>query len=226
MIDFHSHTFLSDGALCPAEHIRRAEVAGYRVLGIADHAGLALLERIIPVLVEAAKRENELGRLHVIPGIELTHVRPEHIAEAANRARELGAQIVIVHGETIVEPVLEGTNAAAIEARVDILAHPGLITKTDAQKAAANNVMLEISGKNGHSLTNGYVVNLARETGAQLVFGSDSHAPEQFPTRAKAELICRGAGLRVEEISQMFAHAEKFAKHKLMQNEMDTAADW
>ena len=47
MIDFHTHTFLSDGELVPAEHIRRAEVHGYRVLGLSDHADFADTMRYI-----------------------------------------------------------------------------------------------------------------------------------------------------------------------------------
>jgi histidinol phosphatase-like PHP family hydrolase len=217
MIDLHTHTFLSDGALCPAEHIRRAETKKYRILGLADHADLSLLSRLLPPLLEAARRENELGRMEVLAGIELTHVRPQHIAEAANLARELGAQYVIVHGETIAEPVLSGTNRAAIEAGVDILAHPGLITPEDAALAARNNVLLEVSGKSGHSLCNGHVVQTARTAGAQLIFGSDAHTPEQMTTREFAESICLGAGLHAEEIAAMFNHAEQFARQKALQ---------
>ena len=211
MIDFHTHTFLSDGALCPAEHIRRAEVHGYRILGFADHADLATMESIISTLLTAAARENELGRMKVFAGIELTHVRPEHIGEATALARKLGAQVVICHGQTICEPVEKGTNRAAIEAGVDILAHPGLITPEDTKLAAERGVRLEISSKAGHSLTNGHVANQARQAGAQLIFGSDAHTPDQMPTRDYAAAVCKGAGLNDDEIAQMFAAAEEFA---------------
>ncbi len=226
MIDLHTHTYLSDGMLVPAEHIRRAEVAGYRILGFADHADLATLAALVPQLIEAARRESELGKLEVLAGVELTHVRPEHLAAAANKARQLGAQVVIAHGETITEPVAPGTNRAAIEAGVNILAHPGLITLEDARLAARKNVLLEITAKGGHALTNGHVVARARETGARLIFGSDGHGPGQFPSREFAEQVCRGAGLTVEEIAAMFEHAEQFARHQLHQREADAAADW
>ena len=45
--------------------------------------------------------------------------------------RGLGARIIVVHGETIVEPVRPGTNRKALESDVDILAHPGLITEDE-----------------------------------------------------------------------------------------------
>jgi len=223
MIDLHTHTLLSDGELIPAEHIRRAEVKGYRFLGFADHADLATIAQIIPILRYAARRENVRDGIRVLAGVELTHLRPEHIAEAANRARELGAQVVIVHGETLAEPVIPGTNRAAIEAGVDILAHPGLLSEEDARVAARKNVLLEISAKAGHSLANGHVAALARKVGARLIFGSDAHTSEQMPRREEAERICLGAGLTAAEISEMFAAAEQFARHRLVQQEMEEA---
>ncbi len=211
MIDLHTHTILSDGALIPAEHIRRAETAGYRYLGISDHADLATLEMVLTPAIEAARRENELGRMRVLVGVELTHVRCEHIAEATALARKLGAQYVICHGETIVEPVIEGTNRAAIDAGVDILAHPGLISQEDAALAAERGIRLEISSKPGHSLTNGHVARMAEQIGAKLIFGSDAHRPDQMLTRPRAEQVCRGAGLSDRQIADMFADAENFA---------------
>jgi histidinol phosphatase-like PHP family hydrolase len=71
----------------------------------------------------------------------------------------------VVHGETIVEPVLPGTNRAAIAAGVDILAHPGLITKEEAMLAAQKGVLLEITTRRGHSFTNGHVASIARVCG-------------------------------------------------------------
>lgn len=226
MIDLHTHTILSDGQLIPAEHIRRAEFAGYRVLGFADHADLSNIEVILPQLLIAAKRENELGRIEVLAGVELTHVRPQHFVEATELARKCGAQFVIAHGETVAEPVLEGTNRAAIEAGVDILAHPGLISLEDAALSAERNVMLEITAKAGHSLTNGHVVRVAKETGARLVFGSDAHGPAQMPSRDFAEKVLQGAGLEKAEIEVVFKNMEDFAKHKMLQADADTNADW
>ena len=212
MIDLHTHTLLSDGALIPAEHIRRAEVRGYRVLGTADHADLATMRHVLAIALEAARRENELGRLLVLAGVELTHVRPTHLAEATGLARELGAAYVIAHGETLVEPVEPGTNRAAIEAGVDILAHPGLIEPDDVRLAAERGVRLEVSGKPGHCLANGHVVALARASGAQVIFGSDAHTPDQMPTRDFAERVLRAAGLGDQEVADTFDAAESFAR--------------
>ena len=211
MFDFHTHTLISDGDLIPAESVRRAEVIGYRILGISDHSDCATLEKQIPVIIEAARAENrsQSGML-VLPGTEITHVRPKQIAEAVKIARGLGALYVIVHGETLSEPVAPGTNLAAIEAGVDILAHPGLVTRDEVKLAAEKGVMLEISGRRGHSLTNGHVARLARDLGAELIFGSDAHTVGDMPTRDFAERICLGAGLDRDDVDAMFQRAAEF----------------
>jgi histidinol phosphatase-like PHP family hydrolase len=162
----------------------------------------------------------------VLPGVELTHMRPSDIAEGANLARELGALIVIVHGETIAEPVEPGTNQAAIEAGADILAHPGLISPDCVNMAAERNVMLEISGKGGHSLANGHVAKLAAKYGATLIFGSDAHTPDQMPTREYATKICLAAGLEPAQVEAMFKNAEAFARARAIQQEREEARDY
>ena len=213
MFDFHTHTLLSDGVFTPAECVRRAEMSGYRILGLSDHSDLATLRIQMPILIEAALTENrnQCG-LTVLPGTEITHVRPGQIAEAVKLARKLGACYVVVHGETLVEPVAPGTNRAAIEAGADILAHPGLITLDEARLSAERGVKLEISGKRGHSLANGHVAGLAREAGAELIFGSDSHTEGDMPTREYAERICLAAGLNQDDVDAMFEQAEKFGR--------------
>lgn len=217
MFDYHTHTLLSDGCLIPAEAARRAEMYGYKILGLADHADLATLPTQIPALLAAARAENASGSgMSVAPGTEITHVRPVQIAEAVRIARELGAAYVIVHGETLVEPVQPGTNRAAILAGVDILAHPGLISEDDVKLAAERGVMLEISGRKGHSLSNGHVAALARRFGAQLIFGSDTHAPGDHATRDFAEKVLLAAGLTANEVDAIFANAKAFGEARIV----------
>ena len=199
MIDLHTHSLFSDGVLVPAEHLRRVEVLGYEAVAITDHADSSNIDFIIPRLVKAAADLNRYSKTRLLPGIELTHVPPEMFAELTRRARELGALIVVGHGETVVEPVKPGTNRAAIEAGVDILAHPGFITPDEARLAAERNILLELSGRKGHSLTNGHVAKLAAETGARLVVNADAHEPGDFLTAGMAETVARGAGLSEQE---------------------------
>ena len=67
------------------------------------------------------------------------------------------ADLVVVHGETMAEPVVKGTNRAAVDCEfVDVLAHPGFITLDEARIATANGVHLELTSRRGHSLTNGH----------------------------------------------------------------------
>jgi putative hydrolase len=201
LCDFHTHTTLSDGELLPMELIRRCSVNGYTALGIADHASLSTAARV----VEEAKRDAELGKrswgIEVFAGVELTHVPAAAIAEVAEFALSHGAEVVLVHGETVVEPVEPGTNRAAIlSGSVDILAHPGLITPEDARLAAERGVFLEITCRKGHSLANGRVVKLGREAGAKFLVNTDSHSPSDLLSEEFAWTVARGAGLSDDEI--------------------------
>jgi histidinol phosphatase-like PHP family hydrolase len=209
MIDLHTHTLLSDGDLIPTELARRAETCGYRVLGFADHVDTAMVDHVVPILVRTCDDLAGAMAMQVLPGAEVTHCRPEHIARVVDRCRELGARLVVVHGETPAEPVIEGTNRAAIEAGCDILAHPGAITEADARLAAERGVVLEISGRKGHCLGNGHVAQMARRVGARVLFGSDAHSPEDLRPRPDAEKVLVGAGLSAAEIAAAFDAARE-----------------
>ena len=205
MIDLHTHTLFSDGQLVPAEHLRRVEVLGYDAIAITDHADSSNLDFIIPRIIRAAEDLNQHSSTRLIAGIELTHVPPAMFSDLVAKARDLGAQVVVGHGETLVEPVMPGTNLAAIEAGVDILAHPGFISQKEAEIAAANDVFLELSGRKGHSLANGYVAKIADQTGALLAINADAHGPGDFLTAEMAEKVALGAGLSAERYEKIRA---------------------
>ena len=199
MIDLHTHSLLSDGELIPSELVRRAKVIGYEAIAITDHADYTNLDRLVDAAKKARVLEECFG-IVVIPGVELTHLPPQHIAPLARRAKELGAEIVVVHGETPAEPVMPGTNRAAVECKdVDVLAHPGFITFEEAKLAAANDILLEITARGGHNMTNGHVARIARDAGARMIVDTDSHGPGDLITSARALAIARGAGLSEEE---------------------------
>ena len=198
MIDLHTHTFFSDGELVPAEHLRRVEVLGYQAVAITDHADSSNIDFIVPRIVKAAADLNRYSKTRLIPGIELTHVPPGLMRELTVEARKLGALIIVGHGETVVEPVTPGSNLAAIEAGVDILGHPGFITEDEARVAAQKGVLLELSGRKGHSLTNGHVAAMALKVGAKLAVNADAHGPGDFLTAAMARIVALGAGVSEE----------------------------
>jgi histidinol phosphatase-like PHP family hydrolase len=200
MYDFHTHTFLSDGVLSPIELIRRAMVRGYKAIGVTDHVGVGNLEWVVKTLVKDCAEATKRWDIVAVPGVEITHVPKEDIATVARTAKELGARLVTVHGETIVEPVEPGTNEAALRSpAVDILAHPGLISYEDARLGAEKGIFLEVSARRGHSLTNGHVVRMAKLAGASLVLDSDAHQPEDLLTPELTLSIALGAGLTSEE---------------------------
>ncbi len=200
-IDLHSHSFLSDGALLPSEMLRRVTTLEHEALAITDHADASNMGWIIENLRRVLQEQNGDFDTHLIVGVELTHVGPESIDRLARQARRLGAEIVVVHGETIVEPVAPGTNRAAIESpAVDILAHPGFLTPEEARLAAARGCAIEITSRKGHSLTNGHVATACREAGAIMVVDTDAHDPSDFITLDFARRVAAGAGLTEEEI--------------------------
>ena len=208
MIDLHTHSIFSDGVLVPSELVRRAEVLGIRAIGITDHADASNLDFVIPRIVAVAEQLNGINSIKTVPGIELTHVPPSQIAPLAEQARSLGAKIVLVHGETIAEPVAPGTNPAALSADIDILAHPGLISEEDVATASEKGIFLEISARKGHSLTNGHVARLAAKHGAELVLNTDAHEPSDLISKQQAIQIVLGAGLSLDDFERMQKNAE------------------
>jgi len=220
MIDFHTHTLFSDGDLNPSELVRRALVKGYRAIALTDHIDGSTVDFVLPRIIKVSKELNRYQPTLVLPGVEITHAPPAQIPDLAEEARRLGAVVVVVHGESPVEPVAPGTNLAAIQAGVDILAHPGFITPAEVELATRNGVRLEITARGGHSLTNGHVARLARESDAILVIDTDTHSPENLIDRKRAREILIGAGLddyradRVLENNEDFLNA-LMQKHRL-----------
>ncbi len=203
--DFHTHTTLTDGEMIPIELVRRMSVLGYESVAITDHADSTNLQ----FLIESVMRLKELGRafgIEVLAGVELTHIPPAFIPSVARDARKLGAEMVVVHGETTVEPVAPGTNFAACTCDdVDILAHPGLITIEDAVAAREHNVALEITSRGGHNRTNGHVAAVAREQGCLLVVDSDAHGPGDLLDKRAKFAVAMGAGLKKDECARLLA---------------------
>jgi len=201
LFDFHTHTIHSDGSLLPIELIRRAVVHGHRGIAITDHASPGNLASLLERAIGDCQLAEDHWEVRAIPGVELTHLPPAAISEAAAEARRRGAELIIVHGETPVEPVPPGTNLAALRcSEVDILAHPGPLDVELAALAARNGVFLEVSAHRGHSLANGAVAAVAREAGALLLVNSDAHVPAEILTEDFARRVAAGAGLSEEEV--------------------------
>ena len=172
-IDLHMHSLFSDGELLPSELARRALKLNHEAIAITDHVDWSNVETI-PAIQDAIDDINSNWDITVVLGAEVTHAPCESIDGIAARAKELGAKIVVVHGETLNEPVTPGTNRAAVESEhVDI--------------------------RKGHCLGNGHVANVAREVGNKLLVDTDTHAPSDLITYDKSYEIALGAGLTHEE---------------------------
>ncbi len=211
--DLHTHTVYSDGELIPAELVRRAMVKGHDLIAITDHVDMTNVEWVVTNMVKAVDLCEDY--IKVIPGVEITHVPPKQIDRVAKMARKYGAEWIVVHGETVTEPVMPGTNRASVEnPEIDILAHPGFITLEEAQLAKDNDVILEVTGRAGHNITNGHVVNMARAAGAKMVIDSDTHQPENLMSDEEARIVALGAGLTKEEADKaLYVTPYEMTKH-------------
>ena len=196
LYDFHTHTFLSDGELSPIELIHRALIKGYTAIAITDHLALGSLNRVIKETSDDCALASKYWDILAIPGVELTHLPPEAISDTARKAKESGAWLVIVHGESPIEPVPKGTNLAAVKSLyVDILAHPGLITPEEARLATENGIFIELSGRRGHCTTNSHVASICQEMQARLLVNSDAHDENDLLIPDLAKDILSKAGL-------------------------------
>jgi histidinol phosphatase-like PHP family hydrolase len=211
LYDLHTHSILSDGEMLPIELIRRMAVLGYSTVAITDHVDTSNTVTVVETL-QLVRESAQLFGVRLLCGVEITHVPPAQIAKLARQAKEAGADIVVVHGETPVEPVAAGTNHAACSCKdVNLLAHPGLITIDDALLAVKNNIALELTSRSGHNRTNGHVARTAREAGCQLVVDSDAHAPHDLLDERAKFIIAKGAGLTETECSEVLSlNIDKF----------------
>ncbi len=215
IIDFHTHTLLSDGVLLPSELMNRAAAAGYKGIAITDHADSSNIKIVLSQMYAFAASTPGDGPVSFVPGVELTHVQPDAVASLVAEARELGALVVVCHGETVVEPVPKGTNMASIMAGADILAHPGLVTDEECEAAKEKSVLFEITSRRGHSLTNGHVAAMAKKHGVGLIINSDAHAPGDLLTEEFMEAVAHGAGLSGDEYKNAKKNAERLLEKSL-----------
>ncbi|HEX3002389.1 MAG TPA: histidinol phosphate phosphatase domain-containing protein [Methanoregula sp.] len=205
MYDLHTHSILSDGEMLPIELIRRMAVTGYTTVAITDHVDLSNAESVLSTL-ELVRESAKLFGVKLLCGVEITHVPPSQIARLAKSAKSAGADIVVVHGETPVEPVAEGTNHAACTSKyVNVLAHPGMVSLKDAKAAAKNGIALELTSRGGHNRTNGHVAQVAREAGCQIVVDSDAHAPQDILNERAKFIVAKGAGLSDAECKKVLS---------------------
>jgi putative hydrolase len=209
MFDLHCHSLLSDGVLLPSEVAARYLAAGYKVIAITDHADYSNIEAVTKGILNFTRKWPKTAGIRVLPGVELTHLPLAQFKPLAALARKMGMKIIIGHGETVAEPVTQGTNRAALEAGIDILAHPGLITEEDVLFAKRKGVFLEITARKGHRDTNPHVAELALKLGAKLILNNDSHSPEDIITPDALKGFGIKAGLAETDIDRIHKETKK-----------------
>jgi len=186
----------------PIESLRRAHVFGNEVFAITDHASASTLD-LIPNVVKDCELATKHWGIIAIPGIELTHVPEGAMDELIQQSIDLGAVIIVIHGETISEPVEKGTNLRASKNKnVDILAHPGMLTIEEAENCKKNNIFVEITANNYHALTNGHVAKIGKKVGVDFIQNTDTHSPQDMFTYEQGEQVLLGAGLTPEEVNK------------------------
>ena len=84
-------------------------------MAITDHVGHGNLEFVLKTLIKDCRVASDKWDILALPGVEITHTPKEDIDGLAQTAKEMGAKVVNVHGETIIEPVEPGTNMAAVK---------------------------------------------------------------------------------------------------------------
>ena len=214
MYNLHCHSLLSDGVLLPSEIAVRYAALGYKAIAITDHADYSNIAFVVSSILEFTKHWPKNSPIKVLSGVELTHLPLEQFKPLAEYARKEGIQIIIGHGQTLAEPVIKGTNLAALESDIDILAHPGLITEKEVELAKRRNVFLELTSRKGHCISNPHVAEVALKAGAKLIINSDTHEPRDFISSKEMMRVGTKAGLSQKQIDKIYDGVRRLIKEK------------
>ena len=224
MTDFHIMIHSADasqghGFDC-ASALRYAALAGIRFAGLVLTSDGSNFSRLADMAAQV-RRLSLYANVEAWAGVELCHIPPALLPDAVREAREAGAALVLVHGESISDQVEQGTNFAAVEAGADIVAHPGLIDAEAASFAAEKGVALEFTSCPRHALTNAHTASMALRCGAMLVRGSAACRAEELTTRAFWPSVIKGADTFTAEgesgkLAELLRKSEEKLIRKLM----------
>lgn len=210
MYNLHCHSLLSDGELLPSEVAQRYAALGYKVIAITDHVDCSNIEQVVKNILKFYRNWPKNALIKVLPGIELTHLPTKQFKPLARYARSKGIKIIVGHGESPAEPVVVGTNRAALEADIDILAHPGEISDEDVQLAVKRNIFLELTSRKGHGTANFFVAQKALHLGAKLILSTDSHRPEDIIRIDELKEVGIKSGLTIQQVEDVLRNTEDF----------------
>lgn len=188
--------------------------AGYKVIAITDHTDYCNIKSAVSAIVDFCRHWPRNSGIKVLPGVELTHLPCEQFKPLTKYARSHGIKVIVAHGETPMEPVIPGTNHAALLSDIDILAHPGRITDEDALLASQRGIFLELTSRAGHSDANFFVATQARKFKAKLILNNDSHQPEDIISPKELEKIGYACSLNQQDVEDIYRNVEAFLKDK------------
>lgn len=188
----------------------RYMAAGYKAIAICDHVDYSNIKNTVEAILSFTRHWPAYAKIKVLPGVELTHLPLEQFKPLAKYARSKGIKIIVAHGQSPAEPVTAGTNRAALEADIDILAHPGMITDEEVLLAKKRGIFLEITARRGHRETNSLVAAKALSLGAKLIIDTDSHSPEDILSHDALINVALAAGLDTKQIDHLFNGVREF----------------
>jgi len=212
MYNLHTHSLLSDGCLLPSEIAVRYAAAGYKIIAITDHVDYSNINQVVPAILKFTRNWPQESNIRVLPGVELTHLPLGQFNSLVKYCRKEGIKVIVGHGETTAEPVFQGTNRAALEADIDILAHPGFISDEDVKLAKSRGIFLEITSRNGHNAANSFVAKKTLKFGAKFILSHDSHKPEDIISPAQLKKVGLKSGLTAVQIAGSYKEVDKFLK--------------
>lgn len=226
MIDFHIEISFSGGGFLPSEALACARYSGFKAIGLILRADQASYKYEIPHLVKTIREYSIYSGIEAFVGVLFVHVPPSLLSDAICSVRELGVQLVLVHGEGnnffYPHQSATGTNFAAISAGADILAYPGLLSHEDAVFAAEKGVFIELTACNPYGVFNGHIVQLYRTFGFKITISSGILKPGYFSppegTKHTVQMIGLGSGLTKSQLLHINSEEQKFVHSLLLQH--------
>lgn len=216
--DFHVHTVLSDGKATMREVVTEAVRRGYQYIGVTDHSrslhiahGLTA-DDLLASVEEARQLSRELG-IPVLRGAEVDIMEDGSLDYPRDVLEQLDYVIGSVHSHLKMgrEEMTERILTALSCGELNILGHPTgrLIGRREAyqvdmdrilEEAARTGALLEVNGSLERMDLNDLGCRKAKELGAKVVLGTDSHWPEELDNMRYAVHTARRGWLEREDV--------------------------
>lgn len=217
--DLHCHTTWSDGTMDLEDVVLFARKLGERAIGISDHSGsLKIARGLSPDDVRAQwaqidRLQEKYPDIAILKGTECDILRngrldhpPEILAGFDYVIGSLHSQLKLTKAEQT-ERVLRALD----EPHLTIFGHPttrvpgrrppaALDLAKVFEKAAVNNIALEVNGNPGRLDLDADLARQALAAGARISLGSDAHSAWEMLALENARRIAHDAGARDAQI--------------------------